>query len=206
MKKSKKKSATGCATDATGLLNMTEYGRRIGVSRQRVGKYIEKGYISESAYTRQGKKVLINPEIADADLDASLSGSQLIKANLTTTAPGDSNPNSSEQRVNTITDGVDRKEADRRKALAQARHWEVKTKILEDLYIDREWAEMQLAARAMVLKSDMENFFRSRAPEIIAKCDGKQEFAPDVIEYLLTNLESWLGRYSEPIEFEVKQR
>ncbi|XPS85605.1 uncharacterized protein Dvar_36230 [Desulfosarcina variabilis str. Montpellier] len=185
---------------------MTEYGRRIGVSRQRVGKYIEKGYISESAYTRQGKKVLINPEIADADLDASLSGSQLIKANLTTTAPGDSDPNSSEQRVNTITDGVDRKEADRRKALAQARHWEVKTKILEDLYIDREWAEMQLAARAMVLKSDMENFFRSRAPEIIAKCDGKQEFAPDVIEYLLTNLESWLGRYSEPIEFEVKQR
>ncbi|WP_419663217.1 hypothetical protein [Desulfosarcina variabilis] len=206
MKKSKKKSATGCATDAKGLLNMTEYGRRIGVSRQRVGKYIEKGYISESAYTRQGKKVLINPEIADADLDASLSGSQLIKANLTTTAPGDSDPNSSEQRVNTITDGVDRKEADRRKALAQARHWEVKTKILEDLYIDREWAEMQLAARAMVLKSDMENFFRSRAPEIIAKCDGKQEFAPDVIEYLLTNLESWLGRYSEPIEFEVKQR
>ena len=207
MKKSKKKSATGCATDVTGLLNMTEYGRRIGVSRQRVGKYIEKGYISESAYTRRGKKVLINSEIADADLDASLSGNQLIKANLiTTTASGDNGPSQSEAQSNAITDGVDRKEADRRKALAQARHWEVKTKILEDLYIDREWAEMQLAARAMVLKSDMENFFRSRAPEIIAKCDGKQEFAPDVIEYILTNLELWLGRYSEPIEFEAKQR
>ncbi len=89
-----------------------------------------------------------------------------------------------------ITDGVDRKEADRRKAIAQARHW----------------AEMQLAARAMVLKSDMENFFRSRAPEIIAKCDGKQEFAPDMIEYLLTNLEAWLGRYSQPIEFNVPEK
>ena len=205
MKKTNRKNATGCATDATGFLNMTEYGRRIGVSRQRVGKYIEKGYISESAYTRQGKRVLINPEIADADLDKSLSGNQLIKANLTA-ASGESEPNPSESQINTITDGVDRKEADRRKAIAQARHWEVKTKILEDQYVDRDWAEMQLAARAMVLKSDMENFFRSRAPEIIAKCDGKQEFAPDVIEYLLTNLEAWLGRYSEPIEFEVKQK
>ena len=207
MRKSKKKSATGCATDATGLLNMTEYGRRIGVSRQRVGKYIEKGYISESAYERQGKKVLINPEIADADLDASLSGNQLIKANLTAAAAsGQEDPNRSEYQVNAITDEIDRKEADRRKAIAQAIHWEVKTKILEDQYVDREWAEMQLAARAMVLKSDMENFFRSRAPEIIAKCDGRQEFAPDVIEYLLTNLESWLGRYSEPVEFEANQK
>ena len=205
MRKNKRKSATGCATDATGLLNMTEYGRRIGVSRQRVGKYIEKGYISDQAYTRQGKKVLINPEIADADLDASLSGSQLIKATLST-VPDKNETNQPEAPDAVITDGVDRKEADRRKAIAQARHWEVKTKILEDQFVDREWAEMQLAARAMVLKSDMENFFRSRAPEIIVKCDGKQEFAPDVIEYLLTNLEAWLGRYSQPIEFNVPEK
>ena len=205
MRKNKRKSATGCATDATGLLNMTEYGRRIGVSRQRVGKYIEKRYISGQAYTRQGNKVLINPEIADADLDASLSGSQLIKATLSTVS--DQNEmNQPGTPDDAITDGVDRKEADRRKAIAQARHWEVKTKILEDQFVDREWAEMQLAARAMVLKSDMENFFRSRAPEIIAKCDGKQEFAPDVIEYLLTNLEAWLGRYSQPIEFNVPEK
>ena len=205
MRKNKRKSATGCATDATGLLNMTEYGRRIGVSRQRVGKYIEKGYISDQAYTRQGNKVLINPEIADADLDASLSGSQLIKATLST-VPDQNETNQPEAPDAVITDGVDRKEADRRKAIAQARHWEVKTKILEDQFVDREWAEMQLAARAMVLKSDMENFFRSRAPEIIAKCDGKQEFAPDMIEYLLTNLEAWLGRYSQPIEFNVPEK
>ena len=121
---------------------------------------------------------MLNPEIADADLDASLSGDQLIKATLTT-APDNNEITPPAPKIDAITDGIDRKEADRRKAIAQAHNWELKTKILEDRYVEREWSEMQLAARAMVLKSDMENFFRSRAPEIIAKCDGKQEFAPD---------------------------
>lgn len=94
-------------------------------------------------------------------------------------------------------------EADTRKAAAQARHWEIKTKILEGKYVEREWAERQLAARALVLKSDMENFFRSRAPAIVAKSDGNVDLVPDVIEYLLGEFEKIVGRYSEPIEFEV---
>jgi hypothetical protein len=97
----------------------------------------------------------------------------------------------------------EKQDADTRKAAAQAKHWEIKTKILQGKYVEREWAERQLAARAMVIKSDMENFFRSRAPEIIAKSDGKGEFAPDVIEYLLQNMETMLGRYAEPIEFQT---
>jgi len=97
----------------------------------------------------------------------------------------------------------EKQDADTRKAAAQAKHWEIKTKILEGKYVESEWAERQLASRAMVLKSDMENFFRSRAPEIIARGDGKAEFAPDVIDYLLGEFEKILGRYSEPIEFKI---
>lgn len=97
----------------------------------------------------------------------------------------------------------EKQDADTRKAAAQAKHWEIKTKILENKYVEKEWAERQLAARAMVLKSDMENFFRSRAPEIVAKSDGKAEFAPDVIDYLLGHFEKMLGRYAEKIEFKV---
>ncbi|PID40290.1 MAG: hypothetical protein CR984_04020, partial [Proteobacteria bacterium] len=80
---------------------------------------------------------------------------------------------------------------------------EIKARKLRNELVDREWSERQLAARALVLKSDHENFARSHAAEIVAKCDGKVEFVPDVVEYLLVEFEVMLGRYSEQIAFPV---
>jgi hypothetical protein len=90
-----------------------------------------------------------------------------------------------------------------RKLKADADLREFKLGILSKKYIERERFERELAARAMVIRSDMENFFRSRAPEIIARVDGKSEFAPDLIDYLLENLETWIGRYSADVEFKT---
>lgn len=99
----------------------------------------------------------------------------------------------------------DKQDADTRKAYAQAKHWEIKTKILDGKYVERELFERSLAARAMVIRSDGENFFRSHAPSIIAKVDGKPEFSPDLIDYLLDEFEKWLSRYSEPVEFKINE-
>lgn len=95
------------------------------------------------------------------------------------------------------------KQSRARKEAAQARHWEIKTKILEDEYVEREWAERQLAARAMILKSDFENFCRSKAGEIVARSDGKLELVPDVGDFMMAEFQKMISRYSDPIEFQT---
>ena len=97
----------------------------------------------------------------------------------------------------------DKQSAEIRKITAQAEVAEIKARQLRNELVDREWAERQLSSRALVIKSDHENFARSHAAAIVAKCDGKVEFIPDVVEYLLAEFEAMLGRYSEPVEFQI---
>jgi len=84
-------------------------------------------------------------------------------------------------------------EAEARKAKAQAVHWELKTQIDSGQYIDRALFDGELAARAAIFKSDLENFFRSAAGEIIHKVNGDQQLAPDLIDFMLERLEVFMG-------------
>ena len=134
---------------------------------------------------------MIDPMQADIDLDESLLGEK-------------KRPNINPPPKEKSTDHIDRQEADRLKAIAQAKNWELRNKILDGEYVERSGVERQLAARASIIKSDMENFFRSRIGDLITMCEGDQKYSPDIINYMLSNLEAWLGRYAQPIEFDVK--
>jgi len=88
--------------------------------------------------------------------------------------------------------------AEIKKAAAQARHWEIKTRIMEGQYVDRSEFERALASRAMLYRQDEENDIRSGAIEIIQLVDGDPEMVPDLIEFMLKRMEKRLGRYSKP--------
>lgn len=58
------------------MLNMKQYGQRIGVSRQRVSALIKTGQITAAAIVKKGKRTLINPSKADDDLRRTLDPSK----------------------------------------------------------------------------------------------------------------------------------
>ncbi len=91
----------------------------------------------------------------------------------------------------------ERAQAELEKIRAQALHWDTKTKIELGQYVPKEGWERELAARASVFRSDMENFIRSEAAAIIRLVGGDQDKAPDLIDYYLRQVESWLDRYSQ---------
>lgn len=97
----------------------------------------------------------------------------------------------------------DKAEAETKRATAQAEHWELKIKIAKGLYVEYAQYEQDLAARITILKSDMENFARSSAGEIIQCVGGDPSKIPDLIDMLLARVRSWLGRYAEDKEFIV---
>ena len=103
------------------------------------------------------------------------------------------------------TDKLQKKklDAEARKALAQAKHWEVKTHVESGQYIDRDLFNGELAARATIFRNDLETFFRSNAGEIIKKVDGDGSKNPDLIDFCLERLELYLGRYSAPKKWTV---
>lgn len=94
-------------------------------------------------------------------------------------------------------------DAEARKLRAQAEHWEIKTKALSGQYVDKEWFERELAARASVFRSDIENFFRSEASAMISLVGGDPVKAPDLTDHMMKRVEEWLARYSEGRKFEA---
>lgn len=96
--------------------------------------------------------------------------------------------------------------AELEKLKAQARHWDIKTKIQLGEYVPRDLFEYEIAARAKVFKSDIEGFFRGRASEIVRTCDGNPETIPVLIDYLIAQSEAWLARYSRPKKWKVNLR
>jgi hypothetical protein len=93
--------------------------------------------------------------------------------------------------------------AETRKMEAQAEHAEMKIKAAKGLYVPREAFEQELAKRATVFKSDVENFIRAGAEKIIALVGGDPAKAPALIEYQMDAAADWLNRYDSDKEFKV---
>jgi len=96
----------------------------------------------------------------------------------------------------------DKRQAEIRKAKAQAKHWEIKAKIAAGLYVPRENFERELASRASVFKSDLLSFCRSMAPDIIHLVKGDDDLAPDLIDYMTEQTLVHLDRYSRTTHHE----
>ncbi len=97
----------------------------------------------------------------------------------------------------------ERAQAETKRAVAQAEHWELKNKVASGAYILYCEYERDLAGRITILKSDAENFARSSAGEIIRCVNGDPAKTPDLIDMLLISVRSWLVRYSSDREFVV---
>lgn len=95
--------------------------------------------------------------------------------------------------------------AELEKLRAQARHWDTKTRLELGELVPREDWDRELAARARVFKSDIDNFIRAEATEIIRLVDGDASKAPDLIDYYLRRAEEWLDRYSQEKTWRVDQ-
>jgi len=90
-----------------------------------------------------------------------------------------------------------KREAEIRKVVAQAEHWELKTKTESGLYVPKDLYEKNMAARAKVLKSDLLGFCRSEAPDIVNKVEGNPELIPDLIQFMTERVLNCLNRYCE---------
>ena len=70
-------------------------------------------------------------------------------------------------------------DAETRKLKAQADHWEIKAKALSGQFVEKSWFERELAARAAVFRSDVENFIRSEAQAMISTMGGIRRGPPN---------------------------
>jgi len=91
--------------------------------------------------------------------------------------------------------------AETRKSLAQAEHWEKKTQVFTGEFVPRDLFERELAKRAAVFRSDLENFARAEAAGIIHLVGGDAGKVSDLINYLLGKTDDFLDRYTEEKEF-----
>lgn len=89
------------------------------------------------------------------------------------------------------------------KQVAQAKWWELKSQIEEGLYVPKEKMERELAARAVFLRSDFENFFRSHVAELVTIAGGDQAKTPELLAFCLDAVADWLDRYAKQGGFTV---
>ena len=94
-------------------------------------------------------------------------------------------------------------EAETRKSEAQAELAENKARILSGQLIEKDLFYGELAARASIFKSDLVNFFRAEAPNMIAIVAGDPKKAPDLMDLCFTALEKALSHYSSDADFAV---
>lgn len=100
------------------------------------------------------------------------------------------------------TDRQERKsEAETTKIEKQAAYWEHKMLVESGKYVPREQMEHELAARAAYLRTDFENFGRSRAAEMVAIVDGDPAKTPELLDFFLKSSSDWLDRYAKQKEF-----
>lgn len=82
-------------------------------------------------------------------------------------------------------------------------HLQLKNKVAKGMYVPKDAFERELAQRAIVFKSDVESFCRSKAADIINLTGGEKDRIPDLIEYMLGESATWLNRYAADREFVV---
>jgi hypothetical protein len=98
---------------------------------------------------------------------------------------------------------VEKAQAERDKVKEQVENLRWKNKIAAGLYVPRDFFERELAQRAIVFKSDLEAFCRSKAQEIVSLVGGDKERIPDLIDFMLREVAAWLNRYAADREFTV---
>lgn len=94
-------------------------------------------------------------------------------------------------------DIVDKRKAETKKAIAQAKHWKTKADKEAGLLIEKSKFEQALAQRARVLKSDLDAWPPDQAGSIVELVDGNPEKIPDLIMYMRGQLAAFLNRYSQ---------
>lgn len=97
-------------------------------------------------------------------------------------------------------------EAELQKKRAQALHWETRALVERDLYIEKADFNAELAARATLFRSDLENLANSRAGDMIALVAGDHTRTADLIEWLQSEFASMLARYAAPNEWPRRTR
>ena len=93
--------------------------------------------------------------------------------------------------------------AETRKAMAQAEHWEIKTRAFSGDYVPKEFFELELAKRAAVIRNDLESFARSESAGIIHLVNGEDGKVSDLVDHLLDRIGDFLEHYAEEKEFKV---
>ena len=63
--------------------------------------------------------------------------------------------------------------------------------------------QQELAARIIVLRADLENFFRGQSLAIINLVSGDAQRVPDLLAFCLTALETMLARYAQDREYRI---
>jgi hypothetical protein len=96
-----------------------------------------------------------------------------------------------------------RNEAEAAKLEAQAKHWQIKTKIMEGSFVPRESFEQALALRALLFKNDLQYLAHAQAPEICRLVKGDNNLIPELMEYLSGQFDIFLNHYAENKEFEI---
>jgi hypothetical protein len=91
----------------------------------------------------------------------------------------------------------------RRREKAQARISEIKVDMLEGSLVPQDAFEDELAGRAVIFRSDLENLFRSKSSDIIALVAGDQMKTPDLMAWGINEIEAILARYLQEEEFKV---
>ena len=92
-------------------------------------------------------------------------------------------------------------ESRRLKAIADIA--ELKAKVMSGEFVPKDIFEQNLAARAALFRSDLENMVAGESPSIITLVAGDENKLPDLVEFLRDKIEIMLARYSEERVFEV---
>ena len=171
----------------TGLLSFTAYGKRIGVSQQRVSKYVKTGQISDRALSVVGKRKMINPEIADADLAQSIDPSQKRKAAIS----------QSDKCETIVTAGLNPNSPDFQTARALNEHYKAALKKLEfekqdGLLLDAKQVEKEAFDLARQVRDAILNIPNRIADQIVVLNDRSE-----IIKVLTNELTNALEKLSQ---------
>jgi len=83
---------------------------------------------------------------------------------------------------------------------AQGQLWKLKTLIESGAYIPRSDYESRLVDRAIIFKSDIENFCQGKAGDIVQICRGNDRRIPELMEYLTDRFINWMDMIVKPKE------
>ena len=79
---------------------------------------------------------------------------------------------------------------------ARAKMSELDLEIKKGMYVLKDTCDGALSRRAMIFKSDLQNFSRGKATQICEKVHGDRRYLSDLIQFLGDEFEDLLGRYS----------